>query len=83
MLVKLAADQAKRTIAKKEYEEKRAKANAAAAKKRKEIFEEKGKEALKGKHIDHIEPIAKGGHPTAKKNMRVIPAKKNLSKGAK
>jgi 5-methylcytosine-specific restriction endonuclease McrA len=35
-----------------------------------------------GMHVDHIKPLSKGGS-NGKKNLRVVPAKTNLRKGAK
>jgi 5-methylcytosine-specific restriction endonuclease McrA len=35
-----------------------------------------------GKHVDHIKPLSKGGS-NGRKNLRVVPAKKNLRKGNK
>ena len=35
-----------------------------------------------GMHVDHIKPLSKGG-TNGKKNLRVVPAKTNLRKGAK
>jgi len=73
--------QKKRTIPNAEYEKKRAKGDAAAAKLRRELEEKKGAGTIGGKHIDHKIPIAKGGHPTSRANMEPIPAKENLKKG--
>ena len=35
-----------------------------------------------GMHVDHIRPLSKGGS-NGKKNLRIVPAKTNLRKGAK
>ena len=35
-----------------------------------------------GKHVDHIQPLSKGG-TNGRKNLRVVDAKTNLKKGAK
>jgi 5-methylcytosine-specific restriction endonuclease McrA len=35
-----------------------------------------------GMHVDHIKPLSKGGS-NGKKNLRIVPAKTNLRKGAK
>jgi 5-methylcytosine-specific restriction endonuclease McrA len=35
-----------------------------------------------GMHVDHIKPLSKGGS-NGKKNLRIVPAKTNLKKGAK
>jgi hypothetical protein len=32
-----------------------------------------------GKDVDHIKPLSKGGNPTSKSNLRVVPAKENRS----
>ena len=32
-----------------------------------------------GKAVDHIKPLSKGGDPSARSNLRVVPAKQNDS----
>jgi hypothetical protein len=32
-----------------------------------------------GKDVDHIKPLSKGGNPSAKSNLRVVPASVNRS----
>lgn len=32
-----------------------------------------------GKDVDHIKPLSKGGDPTARKNLRAVPASQNRS----
>ncbi len=32
-----------------------------------------------GKDVDHIKPLSKGGNPSAKSNLRVVPASQNRS----
>jgi 5-methylcytosine-specific restriction endonuclease McrA len=49
---------------------------------RREAIREVGREALKGKDVDHIKALSKGGS-NAKSNRRIIDAKKNGSKGNK
>jgi 5-methylcytosine-specific restriction endonuclease McrA len=72
-----------RTIKKKVYAENRAEGNAAAAKVRKAIKDATGKPCPAKVEIDHIKPIAKGGHPTHPDNLQVTTKKTNRAKGAK
>lgn len=54
-------------------------AKASARKQARRIMERKyGKAALKGKDVDHIKPLNKGG-TNAISNLRLIPASKNRS----
>lgn len=32
-----------------------------------------------GKDVDHIKPLVKGGNPSARSNLRAVPASKNRS----
>jgi hypothetical protein len=73
----------KRTIPKAEYDKNRKKADEVNQDLRAKIAKEKGKAAIKGKDVDDIKPIAKGGSPTDLKNKRLIPAKANKQKGSK
>ncbi len=75
--------QSKRIIPKKKYEEARKEGDGAAAKLREEIAKKTGKKVPKDMHVDHIKPIAGGGSPTDKRNLKLVPAKQNLKKGAK
>lgn len=55
-------------------------AKASARKQARRIMErEHGKAALKGKDVDHIKPLAKGG-TNAMSNLRLVPASKNRSR---
>ena len=59
---------------KKEQKENRAKRNSA----RKEMEKEHGKQALRGKDVDHKKPLAKGGG-NGKGNLRVKSVSSNRS----
>lgn len=55
-------------------------AKATARKQARRIMERKyGKAALKGKDVDHIKPLEKGG-TNSLSNLRLIPTKKNRSR---
>ena len=56
----------------------RAKRNSARA----EMAKVHGKDALKGKHVDHKKELTKGGS-NSKSNLRVVKASTNLRKEAK
>ena len=72
---------------KKEYREYHGKpeqiANRAARNKaRREMEKKVGKQALKGKEVDHIKPLSKGGSNSAS-NLQILPAMLNRMKGNK
>lgn len=72
---------------KKEYQEYHGKpeqiANRAARNKaRREMEKKVGKQALKGKEVDHIKPLSKGGSNSAS-NLQILPAMLNRMKGNK
>ena len=53
---------------------------ASARKQARRIMERKyGKDALKGKDVDHIKPLEKGG-TNAPSNLRLVPVSKNRSR---
>ena len=53
---------------------------ASARKQARRVMERKyGKDALKGKDVDHIKPLEKGG-TNAPSNLRLVPASKNRSR---
>lgn len=55
-------------------------AKASARKQARRIMERKyGKAALKGKDVDHIKPLAKGG-TNALSNLRLIPSSTNRAR---
>ena len=55
-------------------------AKASARKQARRIMERKyGKAALRGKDVDHIKPLAKGG-TNALSNLRLVPVSKNRSR---
>lgn len=58
-----------------EVVKKRTEQNAARAKMVKAGLAHKGD----GKQVDHIKPLSKGGAPTDRKNLRVVPASENTS----
>lgn len=55
-------------------------AKASARKQARRIMERKyGKAALKGKDVDHIKPLEKGG-TNALSNLRLVPSSKNRAR---
>lgn len=55
-------------------------AKASARKQARRIMERKyGKAALKGKDVDHIKPLEKGG-TNAPSNLRLVPSSKNRAR---
>lgn len=55
-------------------------AKASARKRARRIMERKyGKAALKGKDVDHIKPLSKGG-TNALSNLRLVPSSKNRAR---
>ncbi|MEX4237566.1 HNH endonuclease [Haemophilus influenzae] len=72
---------------KKEYLEYHGKpeqiANRSARNKaRREMEKKYGKQALKGKEVDHIKPLSKGGSNNAT-NLQILPTMLNRMKGNK
>lgn len=64
--------------AKKEQKRNRVMRNTA----RRQAIAQYGKQALKGKDVDHIKPLSKGGS-NAKSNRRIISSSKNRSRNFK
>ena len=60
---------------KPEVKKKRAEQNAA----RREMVAAGKAHKGDGRQVDHIKPLSKGGAPTDKKNLRVVPASENMS----
>lgn len=60
---------------KPEVKKKRAEQNAA----RREMVKAGKAHKGDGKDVDHKTPLSKGGDPTARRNLRVVPASENRS----
>lgn len=58
-----------------DVKKKRAEQNAARREMEKAGLAHKGD----GKDVDHIKPLSKGGNPTSRSNLRVVPAGTNRS----